>query len=89
MQALEIKILACLEQNTRQYCSLDVATAKAVANEIDKQIQACISIEEADSFDIKVRAIVLCSACTQPRSKKVSQCSRCSLTGFPSASTCL
>ena len=50
----ELQILACLEQNEERYVSLEAAVAERVVNDIQQQLQACISAQESSGFEIKV-----------------------------------
>ena len=53
-ESFEVQILACLEQDEERYVSLEPAIAETVANDIQQQLQACISAQESSDFEIKV-----------------------------------
>ncbi len=50
----ELQILACLDQNEERYVSMEPASAEKLANDIQQQLQACVSSHESSDLDIKV-----------------------------------
>lgn len=53
-KALELKVLANLEQSGERFIPLDKAAAQKLASDIQRQLHRCISDQESRSFEIKV-----------------------------------